>query len=197
MPSKKVSARYKISDHNDLKDSRDLVVAEQFRVLFEADKRRLYSYIHAFVRHSMAADDIFQETCLTLCKEFEKFEIGTNFSKWANAIAYRRVLAFHHSHKEYALGLSDDFLNELSETYLQFETLSDQQEQKLRHLEQCISLLSLPLRQVYHRFYEHGETAHEIAAATGRSIPAIRKVVHKIRKRIFDCVDEKELKDSR
>ncbi|WP_016954230.1 sigma-70 family RNA polymerase sigma factor [Catenovulum agarivorans] len=166
-------------------------VYKQFGDLFREDKGRLYSYIHALVADKVAADDIFQETCLTLWTEFAKFEIGTSFSKWANAIAYRRVLAFYRTNKKYTLGLDEDFLVDINEGYVELETSSTQLEQKLHYLELCLQRLSTPLQQVYEQFYVKNHTANEIASDSGRSIHAIRKVVHKIRQRIFDCVDEK------
>ncbi|RDV27379.1 RNA polymerase subunit sigma [Alteromonas aestuariivivens] len=165
--------------------------ASLFRQLFEADKNRLYAYIYAFVSNRAIADDIFQETCLTLWKEFEKFEPGTNFSKWANVIAFNRVRHYRQVNKKYQLGLSDDFLQEFSRNIAIMESRYDSQEQKWRHLEHCKSLLSAPLRDIYQRFYAQNLTAPEIAQSTGRSIHAIRKAVHKLRKRLFDCVEQK------
>lgn len=172
--------------------SSELLMPDQFRTLFDADKNRLYSYIHAFMGNSHAADDIFQETCLTLWKEFAKFEIGTNFSKWANGIAFRRVLAYRRQNKKYALGISDEFLDEFQEAMVEFDALSAHQETKLAYLEHCRALLSPTLQQIYQHFYVQNQTAQEIADHTGRSIHAIRKAIHKMRQKIFDCVDDKE-----
>ena len=88
------------------------------------------------------------------------------------------------------LGLSDDFLHELNDTLTEEYVLSELQEQKLGYLEHCRASLSAPLQGVYQSFYVHNQTAQEIADDTGRSIHAIRKAVHKLRKKLFDCVDE-------
>jgi RNA polymerase sigma-70 factor (ECF subfamily) len=168
------------------------IAFKQFLTLFEADKNRLYSYIHVFVGRSHAADDVFQETCLTLWKEFANFEIGTSFSKWANGIAFRRVLAFRRQNKKYALGMSDEFLEEFYFSMVESETRSTHQETKLAYLEHCRALLSVPLQQIYEYFYIQNFNAQEVANHTGRSIHAIRKAVHKMRQKIFDCVDAKE-----
>lgn len=162
-----------------------------FNELFEADKRRLYCYIYAFVSRSSDADDIFQETCLTLWREFDKFEVGTDFSKWANVIAFNRIRIFRRKQNKYSLGLSDDFLEELSSTLSAEENNSLLQEKKWRHLEQCCSQLSDPLRNIYDKFYVENLSAQTIADSTGRSIYAIRKAIHKLRKKLIDCVDSK------
>lgn len=170
----------------------DLLKIRQFEQLLEADKRRLYAYIHAFVGDPYAADDIFQETCLTLWQEFDKFELGTNFSKWANVIAYYRIENFRRSNKRYQLGLSEEFLKEFSHNINVFENSSERQEQKWQHLEHCRSLLSTPLKEIYQSFYLDSLTAKQIAINTGRSVHAIRKVIHKIRTRLLACVNKKQ-----
>ncbi|EWH08844.1 extracytoplasmic function alternative sigma factor [Catenovulum agarivorans DS-2] len=165
--------------------------SSQFGQLFEADKNRLYAYIYAFVSSQSVADDIFQETCLTLWQEFDKFELGSNFSKWANVIAFNRVRHYRQSQKKYQLGLSDDFLQEFSQNVAIIESQVGSQEQKWRMLEHCCSLLPEPLKNIYHKFYVENLTAQELADITGRSIHAIRKSVFKLRKKLFDCVENK------
>lgn len=165
---------------------------KQFEQLLEVDKSRLYAYIHAFVGDPTAADDIFQETCLTLWQEFDKFELGSNFSKWAKVIAYYRIENFRRSNKPYQLGLSEDFLKEFSHNISVFESNQNNQEQKWQYFEHCRSLLSAPLKEVYQSFYLESLTAKQIAANTGRSVHAIRKVIHKIRTQLLACVNKKQ-----
>ncbi|WP_232824786.1 sigma-70 family RNA polymerase sigma factor [Algibacillus agarilyticus] len=170
----------------------DLPKIRQFEQLLEADKSRLYAYIYAIVGEPGAVEDIFQETCLTLWQEFDKFELGTNFSKWANVIAYYRIENSRRINKRYQLGLSDDFLKEFSHNISVFESNHHSQEQKWQHLEHCRSLLSAPLKEVYQSFYLESLTAKQIATNTGRSVHAIRKVVHKIRTQLLACVNKKQ-----
>lgn len=169
----------------------EVLRTSQFGQLFDADKNRLYAFIFAFVSDRAIADDIFQETSLVLWQEFEKFELGTSFSKWANVIAFNRIRRHRHAHKKYQLGLSDDFHQEFSQNIAIIEGSSDQQEQRWRYLEACCSSLSAPLMQIYQRFYVDNLTAQDIANETGRSIHAIRKAIHKLRKKLFDCVEQK------
>lgn len=175
----------------------ELFHSKNFSELFEADKNRLYSYIYAFVSDSSAADDIFQDTCLTLWKEFDKFEEGTNFSKWANGIAFNRVLSFRTKQKKYTLGLSDDFLHEFRDSLSVIEDALITSELKWRYLEQCCDALPSSLKPIYNAFYVNNFTAKDIAEKTGRSIHAIRKAIHKLRKNLFDCVQSKVKKDSK
>lgn len=169
----------------------DLINPEGFEQLFEANKNRLYRYIYASVWDSAAADDIFQETCLTLWNEFSKYEPGSDFSKWATCIAFNRIRVFRRSQNKYQLGLDDDLLQEFSNNLPVIEDSTIAQEVKWRHLEHCYTLLPSSMQEIYQHFYNQNLMAQDIADKTGRSIYAIRKVIHKLRKKLFDCVENK------
>jgi RNA polymerase sigma-70 factor (ECF subfamily) len=160
-----------------------------FRPLFEADKNRLYCYIYAYVHDNASADDIFQETCLTLWKEFRTFKLGTDFSKWSNSIAFNRIRVYRRNQNKYQLGLSNDFLDEFRENLGVIESSHDAEEKRWRQLLDCKMALSPQLKKIYDFFYVDKLMAQDIADDTGRSIYAIRKSVHKLRKYLFDCVE--------
>ncbi|WP_111977601.1 sigma-70 family RNA polymerase sigma factor [Algibacillus agarilyticus] len=164
-----------------------------FVELFEADRSRLYAYIYAYVMDNAAADDIFQETSMTLWREFHKFEIGTQFSKWANGIAFNRVLVFRRTNKKYTLGLSDELIMSMSATI--DKNSENSLVNKWAYLQDCRALLPPNDQQLYDRFYIKNLKAQAIADQTARSIFAIRKSIHKLRKKLFDCVDRKKHKE--
>lgn len=162
--------------------------SEQFLTLFEPERRRIYAYIYAFVMDKAAADDIFQETSTILWREFEHFELGTSFTKWSNAIVFNCVRTYRRNRKKLVTGFSDELIEELVEN----TSYDDTYEKKWRVLQQCQSQLADSAQQIYHGFYIRNESAQSIADKTGRSIYAVRKSIHKIRKKLFDCVDSKK-----
>jgi RNA polymerase sigma-70 factor (ECF subfamily) len=161
---------------------------ELFVSLFEADKSRLYAYIFAYMMNHAAADDIFQETSMALWREFDKFTPGTNFSKWANGIAFNRVRVFRRKNKNYALGLSEELMESLTQTISEESNV----ETRWTALQQCRSQLRTADQELYDDFYKKNLKAQEVADQSGRSIFAIRKAIHKLRKKLFDCVDRKK-----
>ena len=56
-------------------------------------QRKLFGYILTLVPSRSDAEDILQETSLTICEKFADFETGTNFYSWACQIAYWKVRA--------------------------------------------------------------------------------------------------------
>ena len=156
--------------------------------LYEVDRNRLYSYIYAFMGDPVAADDVFQETSMVLWREFEKFIPGTSFSKWANGIAFNRVRVYRRKNKNYALGFSEEMMQTLAK---EIET-EDNIETRWSALQDCRKKLRPEDQTLYDDFYVKNMKAQEIADSTGRSIFGIRKSIHKLRKKLFDCVDKKK-----
>lgn len=168
--------------------------SEIFVKLFEADRERLYAYIYAYMMNRAAADDIFQETSMTLWHEFDRFELGTNFSKWANGIAFNRVRVYRRTNKKFTLGLSEELILSMLENVEEDTDIVDTK--SWDHLQECRSLLSNQEHHLYDAFYIKNLKAQTIAEQTDRSIFAIRKSIHKLRKKLFDCVDKKTHKEA-
>jgi RNA polymerase sigma-70 factor (ECF subfamily) len=168
--------------------------SEVFVELFEADRKRLYAYIYAYMMNKAATDDIFQETSMALWHDFEKFEVGTNFSKWANGVAFNRIRVFRRNHKKLTLGLSDELIESMTDNISQDETYMDSS--RWQHLQACRTLLTNTDHKLYEDFYIQNLKAQTIAQQTGRSIFAIRKSIHKLRKKLFDCIDKKTQRDA-
>jgi RNA polymerase sigma-70 factor, ECF subfamily len=161
---------------------------ELFISLFEADRNRLYSYIFAFMSNAAATDDIFQETSMVLWREFQKFTPGTKFSKWANGIAFNRIREYRRKNKKYAIGFSEEMLESLAEV----AEKTSEEDTKWQKLQDCRTGLPEHIQKLYNDFYIQNLKAQEIADNSGRSIFAIRKSIHKLRKKLFDCVEHKK-----
>jgi len=178
------------SDNQIVKSEDALVKADPdlFVSLFDSDRNRLYSYIYAYVMDHTAADDIFQETSMTLWREFDRFEPGSNFSKWANGIAFNRVRVYRRKNKKFSLGLSEELMVSISDSI----SKEDYSETRWNTLQECRTHLRDEDNKLYEAFYVKNKKAQEVADESGRSIFAIRKAVHKLRKKLFDCVDRKK-----
>lgn len=163
--------------------------ADTFADLFDLEKRRLYAYIYAFVLDKAAADDIFQETSVILWKEFDSFEQGTSFRKWSNAIVFNCVRTYRRQQKRLVSGVSDELLEQLSVV----TSHQDNTDQKWSMLQRCVSQLSTTAHQLYYGFYIDNLSAQAIAKKTGRSIFGIRKSIHLLRRKLFDCVDRQKV----
>ena len=111
--------------HNTSRPDEDAV--ERFSALFKQHSRAIYGHIRALVPNASDADDVFQETSVTLWQKFNYFQPGTDFRAWSCRIAYYKVLKLRdrqvHSPRLY----SPEFLNMLSEELIVMSDFLDAQ----------------------------------------------------------------------
>ena len=165
---------------------------QEFLSLYQEDRRRLYAYIFTIVGDSTAADDIFQESSMVLWREFDKFQSGTNFSKWANAIAYNRIREHWARNKKHKKYFDDSQAEQLAERVVDMKQELDS---RWDTLQSCVKKLRDVDQSLFKDFYTNQLTAQQLSDKVGRSIFAIRKSIHKIRKRLFECVDKNRKTD--
>ena len=161
---------------------------ELFSRLYRENQRLIYSYIFSVMADKTAADDIFQETGIVLWKKFCEFNEGTSFLHWAKAIAYFKIKEYRKKCNRDKLVLSEDLVLQLNQ---QAEQMQEGLNRRQRQLSNCLENLPDHNRTIVKSFYEEKKTADELAKKLGRSIFAIRKSIHKIRKKLFECIDLK------
>jgi len=163
--------------------------AEAYLRLLNRHERAIAHYVHALVTDPGDAEDILQGCRLTLWKNFDRFEPGTNFLAWARRIALHQVLNYRRSAKRKPLHAIDPALIEsvAAEIDRQSESLSD----RSAALREC--LLQLPPNQrdtILLRYYE-GLDIDEIARRTDRTDGAVYRLLSRIRAALNDCITEK------
>ena len=182
-----------MGESNDIvtKESESAISGDEqlFLGLFTTHRYAIYAYILAITGHKDSADDVFQETSIFLWKEFHRFEPGTNFLSWAKAVAYNRVREYRRKRSNDKLVFTDNLMDSLEQ---ESENLHDVFEQRWSVLSSCVGGMSEKNISLFKDFYAKKMTAQQLADELGRSIFAIRKSIHKIRKFLFDCVDKKQ-----
>src|SRR5687768_15431403 len=128
---------------------------ESFVQVFVRHEPGLRSFIRPLVPTWDDVDEIMQQSCLVVWREFGKFEPGTNFLSWACTIArfevlkYRRARARdrHFFGVELLVLLADEGAAEASE-----------RERERRALDACIERLPPQQRELIERCYREGAT---------------------------------------
>lgn len=160
---------------------------ELFSSLLQQNQRSLYTYILSVTADKATADDIFQETGVTLLKKLGDFQEGTSFLAWAKATAFNKIREYRRKSARDRLVFDDDVALQLSEQSTKLEPVLNRRQSQLHN---CVESLADHNRSIVTGFYEEKKTAQQLADSLGRSIFAIRKAIHKIRKKLFDCVDK-------
>lgn len=148
----------------------------------------IYASIHSLHPNAVVAQDLLQETNLTLCRKAEDFEPGTNFTAWATRIARYHVLNYRRRLKRE---------QEIFDPIL-FEELCVLQEQRaeefggyLDAMRNCLKHLSASQRQLIQERYASGSSISAMANQQGKSVAAISQLLYRIRQLLLDCIYRK------
>ncbi|MEM9161189.1 MAG: sigma-70 family RNA polymerase sigma factor [Verrucomicrobiota bacterium] len=148
-------------------------------------QRAVYAYIFALAPNEADAEDLLQETFLTIYEKFGDFEEGTDFVLWANRIAFWKVKEARKKFARSKVVFDEKVLEAVSETATEME-----KENGARHeaLSACLQKLNERDRRMVLARYERGGTIEEAARTSGRTVAAAYKSLARIRQLLQDCV---------
>ena len=150
----------------------------------------LYAYILTLHPNRVDAEDILQETNVTVWKKLSEFEPGTNFRAWVFRIAYFQTLAERKrlSRKPTIFELDETLLKVLAdEAEIQLEGYDE----RSVALKGCLSELRTDDTRILRRHYVDETPIHQIAAEIGRSAVALRGSLLRIRRLLRTCIERK------
>jgi RNA polymerase sigma-70 factor (ECF subfamily) len=148
-------------------------------------------FIRALVRDRHLADDVLQETFLTVARKAADFEPGTNFPRWACAVARLKVLEAHRREKGNLLFLSEEAIEALSaaEEVPELDRRADL-------LEGCIAELPPAMKRSVELRYIGDHKPAEIARIIGWSAEAVYVTLSRARALLRQCVERKTLESN-
>ncbi len=168
------------SDTNSKEDKRAELVG-----LLTRNQRKIFAYIFTLVPNRADAEDILQETSVTVYEKFDEFELGTDFVAWANRIAWWKVKQAQQKFARSKVVFNNEVMEAVAAT-----TVTMQEELDDRHeaLASCLSKLNERDRRMVLTRYESGSGVKRAAAQAGRSLQAAYKALGRIRQVLLDCV---------
>jgi len=87
---------------------------EAFARLFAQHDRWLFSYLVILLGSPADAEEVFQEVCVVLWREHEKFQLGTNFVSWVSVIANNQVHRFRAKNKRKNFPIDERLLGDVA-----------------------------------------------------------------------------------
>jgi len=163
-----------------------------FLRLFLQNQRRLYAYILTLRPNRADADDLLQETSLTMWDKFEAGGPPDDFLAWGRRIAYHKVLDFYKKSQRAQSRLSQVFLERLSAA-----AGEDRADDRRDALAGCLEKLAERDRDLLKRRFADGATAQSTSQQLGRSVDAVYKSLAKIRLTLFECVQKTLAREGR
>jgi RNA polymerase sigma-70 factor (ECF subfamily) len=158
---------------------------DEFVSLLGQNERRLFVYLKSRMPCSNDADDLLQETNLLLWREFDSFELGTNFTAWAYRIAENQVRAARKRQQRDRLVFSEAFLEAVSK---ELSAESEQLERRSVALGDCLQRLPPHHRELIERRYTSGDAVDRLAEHLSKSPDAVYRILSRIRRTLHDCV---------
>lgn len=160
---------------------------DEFVRLFASHQRTVFLYLTSLLPTRTDVDDVFQETSMTLWREFHQFQLGTNFGAWACTIAFNRVRAWRSKQSRESLVFSDAFLKTVSEELIE---RTSHYEDRVDALSGCVEKLPEHHRELLRHRYTHQKSIGLIADEVNRTTDAVYRMLSRIRHLLHDCVDQ-------
>ena len=159
----------------------------QFAELFVRNQNRVYRYILSLIPDRAQAEDLFQQTSLTLWETWERYDPQLDFVRWACGIAHNHVRN-HFRKRQGPLALSEDVLDRLGQRRIEQDGVL---EDRRLLLASCLEELPERQRLLIHRAYRGNQTMDDIAREEGQTPNALYKLLRRLRVVLHECVSRK------
>jgi RNA polymerase sigma-70 factor, ECF subfamily len=165
--------------------------------LTEGDYMRLLlrheNALRAFARSLLpswdAVDDVIQDASIVMWQKLGKLDDEHGFLPWGKVIVRFHCLRYHEKRKTKRAVFSSELIALLADDA---EQISEAEHLERRQaLEQCMSTLSAPQRELVLAPYLHHGRITELAELGGTSANALYKKLGRLRERLRSCVRQR------
>ncbi|WP_437221801.1 sigma-70 family RNA polymerase sigma factor [Planctomicrobium sp. SH661] len=148
--------------------------------------RTIYACALSIVGNRADADDVVQEVCAIIWKKYWEFTPGTNFTKWATAVAFKSAKAFvRDRRRQGGLGLREGILDKVAKVRTAGAELF---ELRRECLDECIAKLSDQEQKFLLNCYRPHRNLVEFSNRTRIPIATVYTRLKRLRKRLTECV---------
>jgi len=130
------------------------------------------------------AEDILQETFLTVSRKAEEFSMDTDFVAWARAVAWRKAMEDYRREKRAARLLDQEVLETVAEAAPEAEASFDL---RRRALAECLEKIAPKARTIMNLRYREGMPPPEIAEAVSWTVGAVHVALARARRFLREC----------
>lgn len=162
---------------------------DAFARLFAKHDRWLFAYLVTLLSSPADAEEVFQEISVVIWRNSDKFELGTDFVKWASVIAHNQVRKFRRQGRRHGFQLSDAALDLVAQETTRRADLLEFRRDALRY---CIEQLPTSDKQLVQKCYSEESTNFKsVAEQIGRPVNTVYKALNRIRRVLHECIDRK------
>jgi len=150
------------------------------------------AYIASAVRDHQHAEDLLQDTALTIAEKFDDYDTAKPFLPWAIGVAKNKLLHYYRKHSRDRLVFDDELLGMIG---TQVQAQSDTIKEHAPALRRCIEKLAEQTRAILEMRYLRNMGYEQIAHAVGRSSAGVANNLYRSRKALADCVKREARSD--
>jgi RNA polymerase sigma-70 factor, ECF subfamily len=172
---------------NPKRQSEDQAAAQQrFLSLFLRSEREVFRYVAALVPNVADAEDIVQQTALSLWEKFDAYDPNQPFTPWACRFALNKAKQWIERRQRWQALLEGGLADELARRR---EELRPELEIRLRHLEGCLNKLPDEQQAIVEGYYFRRDGIEKLAEHSGRTVVATYKTLQRIRQALHVCME--------
>ena len=165
----------------------DPAAAQQlFLSLFLRSEREVFRYVAALVPSVADAEDIVQQTALSLWEKFDAYDSTQPFTPWACRFALNKTKQWLERRERWQLLLERGLAEELAQRR---EELKPELEARLKHLEGCLNKLPEEQRTLVEGYYYRRDGIEKLATNSSRTVAATYKILQRVRQALQVCIE--------
>ena len=162
-------------------------LSDEFILELTQVQQRLFGYIYRRLANRDQTQEVLQQTNLVLCRKANDFKLGTNFTAWSCTVAHYQILSYRKSLGRDRLVFADEVVAIIDER----ENESEMREGVLSHLRYCLEAMSSDNQVFIKLRYEGGLSMEQIATEVGKKVVTVRVKLHRLRRSLRDCVQNR------
>jgi RNA polymerase sigma-70 factor (ECF subfamily) len=167
-------------------------LSEEFILELTQVQQRLFGFLFKRLADREQAREVLQRTNLVLCRKADNYESGTNFKAWAMTVANYEVMAYRKKQVRERLVFTDEVDAMLGQDEEgRFLAQSD----RLAHLKLCLKAMSLKNRKLLDLRYQGESSMEKIAEDIGSTIGAVKVKLHRLRRELLSCIQNRMQED--
>ena len=163
-------------------------LSAEFVLELSQAQQRLFGFLFKRLGDREQAREVLQRTNLVLCRKADSFKLGTNFKAWALTVANYEVMAFRKIQARERLVFTDEVFAMIGP---EDDEKSPDQSVRLAHLSHCLQGMSLKNRELLDWRYQGERTIEKIAEDIGSTIGAVKVKLHRLRRQLLGCIQNR------
>jgi len=167
-------------------------LSEEFILELTQSQHRLFGFLFKRLADREQAREVLQLTNLVLCRKADNYEPGTNFKAWAMAVANYEVMAYRKTQVRERLVFTDEVDAMIGP---EEDKKSPNQSDRLAHLSHCLKYMSSKNRELLDWRYQGERTMVQIAEDIGSTIGSVKVKLHRLRRQLLGCIQNRMQED--